>query len=195
MAILTTTEAMALGQFPAAKSALVADLIPIVQDAILEYCRNHFIRWEIKLGSSDYVFEDDTITDNSGSTETFTTEFFPTDGPFDVAIRGSYNNNRVFQVESRTATVLTLSSGHDMVPETPDRGVTVYLVQFPKALKFPATQMIGFAMQKYSMAGVEQFSLADWSVTLGSGGGDAGPGGWPTGLLMQLNRWRTPRLM
>jgi hypothetical protein len=192
--IITTAEAIEIGSIPAAKSSTVTTLIPIIQDTILSHCRNHFINWDVFLASGDYEFDGDnlTISETSGQDATFTTEYFPTDGPFDVAIRGSYlNDDQVWEVTSRTATVLTLSSGQDLLTEDTDRSVTVFLVQFPKAVKMIAAMMASWAVREYAMSGVEQFSLADWSVTLASG--DAGPGGWPVGLLKQLNRWRTTR--
>lgn len=177
----------------------VADwLAPHVQDFIIDHTKNTFVNQRVVLqaaGGLAFVHsEPDTITNTNSD--------FITNGYFaaltggasvpliDISIRGSRHNDGIFQVKDVAAATLTLEAAETLIVETPDIPVTIFQVKWPRGLPLIAARMVGHLLDKRAAAGVQSFSLADWSVEYGDG---VNTGSFPEGMIKGLAVYRQTR--
>ena len=169
--------------------ALIAELLPVVQRQIVDYCNNRFLNWRVWLTSSDFVFANAspaTITDpNSG----FVDAHFHDD--MDIFVTGSYNNDGFYEVNTVTAGTLTLKSSETLIAEDEDNAVTIYKVDWPQSLKMTFAKMVNYNIQKDALTGIESQRLGDYSVQYTNVGGADYPSGIVNGLKpFKKLKWR-----
>lgn len=188
MPVLTSANCKTLLQITGSGyDTVIAALIPVVQDDIVQYCKNRFLNGRVYVSGSGIAFtnsDPDTITDSDSQ---FVTAHF-TDG-MDIYVENSYNNDGIYEVDTVAAGTLTLASGESLTAEdTGERIITIIKVKFPDALQMTASKMVYWNMKKQGIRGLKSFSLGDYSESY-----DA-DGGYPKGLLAELNRYRMTRL-
>jgi len=183
MAIITSTIVKTLLQISGTTyDTVIAELIPRVQNFVVEYCQNRFHNGNVYITGSTIVFVDsdpDTITD---SDEGFLDAKFPA-ASIDIDVAGSYyGNNGIYAVDTVVAGTMTLASGESLIAEDAGEGITITLVQFPKGIHLVVADMINFKMNK--KRGLKNWRLADYSETT------IGEGGYPKQLLKELASFR-----
>jgi hypothetical protein len=186
MAFVTTTEVQVLLQLGASEHEdLIDALIPIVKQDIVDYCNNDFVNARVYVHGSNISF---TAIDGESAAYISDTDEQFTDALFydacDILIEDSYLNDGHKKVATAAAGTLTLASGETLIDEDSDRSPTILLVEWPEPLKLIAAKMINFNLQKQGVKGLKSFGLADYSETY------AGEGGYPPGLLKELQKYR-----
>lgn len=186
MAIITTAEVKTLLQISGSTyDSLIAALIPPLQSWIIEYTNNPFHSSKYISGAT-IAFVDsnpDTITDSGSG---FVDAGF-TDG-IDIHVEGSKDNDGFYYVDTVTAGTLTLDSDDELIAESAGYDVLITRVRFPKSLKIVVAKLIGYDLNKNKMWGISDQSLGDYRVKF-DGGGVKG-GGYPQGLLLDLEPFR-----
>lgn len=143
-------------------------LMPIVQNRIIEYCKNTFAMNDIVYTSDSIYFvnTDSKIKDDAG--------LFITDGLLknaaDVCITYSLHNNRNFTVNTETTVTETVITVDEEIVEEPnddDYAVTVRRVEYPYGLKDIFSNMINtkILMDEISGGLVKSKKLETFSVT------------------------------
>lgn len=196
MAIITTAKVKTLLQISSSDyDDLIDELIPVVQNFVVEYTNNRFTVCDSKqtyyrnysylltekegvyISASTIAFNSntgaDTITD---SDEQFLEENFP-ESDFDIDVVASKRNDGIYGVSTATAGTMTLESGEELLTEEAGNYVTIYLVRFPKGLWSTVADMISWKMDKNRL--LKSWSLGDYSISYGEGG-------YPKRLLDEL---------
>jgi len=194
--IATLTEIKALlAVTSTTQDDLLNRLIPIVEDDIRQYCNNGFRDANVYISSGDISF-----TQNSTSADVINIDA-GTDGFVDalfkagqtVQVRGSYNNDGFFDVETVSSAAMTLYSSTSRPYFDPlvteDEGVYVMInkVDYPNALKNVMAQMCRYKLSNYDYQ-VASESVSRYSVSYNMDSAS----GYPKTLMSGLNRWRRP---
>ena len=188
MPLITTAQARTLLQISGSTyDTLIAAIIPPLQDFIVEYCNNPFHVSEKYIYASTISFADDDPDMINDSDSGFVDAGF-TDG-IDVHVENSEDNDGIYYVDTVTAGTLTLDSAEELIVEDAGYAITITRVKFPKGLRLPTAQLIGYLMQKEKMNGISSKSLADYNVTFDGSSGNK-IGGFPAGLLADFASYR-----
>lgn len=147
MAILTTAEVKSLLQISATTwDTLIGTLIPMVQDRIVDYCRNRFLDMGITIEAETIAFVNAApalITDSGAG---FVTAGF--ESGMDVLVYGSTSNDGLYNVATAAAGTLTLLTGETLVTEAVGDTVTITRVRWPKGIKLDAAQLVNYYLHK-----------------------------------------------
>jgi len=156
-----------LGLIDTSLDVRIQALMPIVQNRIIEYCKNTFAKNDIVYTSDSiyFVSADKEILDDTG--------LFITDGLLenakDVCVTYSLHNNYNFTIVADSVTETVLEVDEDIVEEPNDDGypVTVRRVEYPIGLKDIFSNMINTKILTGEIAGglVKSKKLETFSVT------------------------------
>jgi hypothetical protein len=175
-------------------------LIPYVQDDVCQYLNTFFQDGYVHRESGSALVitrattttgtaAPDTITDNDSL---FLQKGFLSN--MDVAVEGGYSNVGVHHVVTAAAGTLTLSSTGAVITQNPNStsdnnyigSIIVSRVNWPRALKRYAAQMIWHNIQKNKPSGAQSESIDDYSITYAP----LENGGYPEEVLSGLRKWR-----
>ena len=151
MPIITSAETKALLQIPTAVTTwdtLIATLIPIVQDKVVEYCNHRFINIDVQIEGTTIAFVTGapaTITDSESG---FSDALFSSGD--DISVRGSYRNDGIYATQTVAAGLVTLATGETLVSETQDtpHSIMITRVVWPKAMKPEVALAIRYLINK-----------------------------------------------
>jgi hypothetical protein len=185
MPITTISEIRALLQIKEAspKEEVIIDLIPIIQDWIIEHCNNKFLDDRVEYSGTTFTFVEndssaDTITDSESA---FVTEDFASG--IDIYVSGSDKNDGHYYVATAAAGTLTLSTDDDLVDEAAGDYITITRVTWPKGLKTTVASMIQYELKKlFQGVGVNQESMGEHSVIW-----EKTISGYPESIIKRLN--------
>jgi hypothetical protein len=182
--ITTRTQIKTLLQITdTSKDSLIDELLPIVQDEILDYCNSHFAGAAKTTENLDYCAGDTvtftaatkTITDSAGG--------MPFIAGQNIYITGSYYNNGHYTVVTATSDYITVSEA--VINETAGAPVDILLVNFPKALIMIMTDMVG-----YKLSGKENGVTSESISGAISTNYAAEIGSYPETIFKGLNKFR-----
>lgn len=167
---------------------LINELIPIVQDFIVDYCNNTFKDPNIQINASTISFADtdpDTILDSLSG---FVTAKF--DADMEIVVSGSKHNNGMLTIASVAAGTITLVSTDSLVTEAADNDITIMKVEWPKGIWGVTARMIGFDIartKEFMKLGISSESYGDYArsyAIMGEGSG------YPSNILGGLNPYK-----
>jgi len=167
---------------------LIDELIPIVQDFIVDYCNNSFKDTNVHLTASTISFADtdpDTILD---SVSGFVDAEFSAD--MEIVVEGSDHNDGMYTLDTVAAGTLTLIEADELVTEAAGNTITITKVEWPKGLWGTTAQMIGYNIartQEFKSLGVSSESYGDYSRSYAIVGES---GGYPMNILGGLKPYR-----
>lgn len=167
---------------------LIDELIPIVQDFIVDYCNNSFKDTNIYINSTSISFADtdpDTILD---ALTGFVTAKFADD--MEIVVEGSKHNNKMFTIDTVAAGTLTLVSTDSLITEAAENEVTITKVEWPKGIWGTTARLIGFDIartKEFMKLGISAESYGDYSRSYAIMGET---GGYPSNILGGLNPYR-----
>ena len=161
------------------KDELIKMLIPIVQDFVVKYTRNFFeiLTDSIYRESNEISFSNGKITD--AYEKLIESGFIPN---IHVRVSGSVLNDGIYEVTDVEASALTLSADIPLTDEPSGAAVKLTAVKFPKGIKLPVAQLIGYNLEKQRHRGLASERLADWLANYESD--------YPKALLSGLNQFR-----
>jgi len=182
MAIITLEKAKEILQIPTATTTyddLITSLIPIVQKAVVRYCRNSFVNANIQYGNSTFAFVNGTPATITDSDEQFVEELFVAG---DYKIQGSLLNDKIVEIDTVAVGTLTLDSTETLVAE--DEAEFVYLtkVEFPEDIQFHVAMLIKWYMTTQGKQVKSESLPGGYSVTFMS----------PTEIMQPFNLYRKP---
>lgn len=155
MPILSTSEVKTLLQISVSTyDTLIGILLPIVEEAIINHCNNHFIdTYEGILGTTPTVYVYGNTfefinSDNSvnNTDKDFTAMDFQVDD--NVRVYNSLQNNKVFKIATIAATKITFDTDITIKDEDNDNTVIIGRVLYPEPIKLVAADMVGYKLQK-----------------------------------------------
>jgi len=178
------------------KDDLIDRLIPIIEDDIRQYCNNAFNNPNVYMQSGDISFTHNSTSADTiafdGSGDGFADSQFKAGQT--IQVQGSYNNDGFFEIESLTSVLLTLysttSRPHFETLVTEDESVLIRLasVKYPQALKNIVSQMVNYKLTTYDYS-VSGETVSRYSVTYNNSNIK---NGYPSALMVGLNRWKNP---
>ena len=182
MAIVTTAEVKTLLQLSGTTyDRLIETLIPLVQDYVLAFCNTNFPIKNRYVRSGNITFTSGTPAKINDAASSFVDAKF-TDG-MHVLISGSVDNDKIVEVDTVTAGVLTLKTGETLVTETfSDTDIILQKVKFPTPLKNTVAKMIGFNLDKNSSKGKKSEKVGAYSVTFSTE--------YPDNIMAELRTFR-----
>ena len=187
MAIITTAEVKTILQISGSdKDDYIAEMIPIIQEYITDYCNDVFLNKNLYIDGATFSFTSRTVTDsNSG----FVTAGFVSG--MDIFINGSDSNDGLYSLNTAAAATMTTTSTAPVSPlfvtEAEGENIIIYHVQYPQALKMSAANMIGYQMSKQNLENVQSEKIGDYSVAY------AGvTGAYPDNILQTLKHYKRP---
>jgi hypothetical protein len=187
--ILTTSECKTLIREGSTDyDAIIGELIPIVQEDIIEHTNNTFFsRQSIVYGNgisfSTSTGGGDKISDTEEDFQEDETQFVIGD----VYVHGSKHNDGVHEVASVADGTLTLSSSGGVVAEDADAYVTVAQIEWPKALKLTAAKMVWYQVKNHKMNDEQSETREGKGVTY------AGANMYPERLMNSLRNYMIVR--
>lgn len=146
MSIITSAEVKSLLQITVSTyDTLIATLIPMAQDRIVEYCQNSFLDSGIALESDGIAFVSGspaTITDsNSG----FSDAGF--ESGHDCLVQGSTSNDGIYAIQTVADGTLTLVTAEVLTTEAVG-DVILTRVRWPKGIKLDAAQLVNYYLHR-----------------------------------------------
>lgn len=151
MPIITLARAKELLQIATADTSqdtLITNLIPSVQAAVLNYCKNYFINDNTVYISSNISFAKTakTIT-HTDDGESFIDEGFY--NGVDILVSGSKFNDGIYIVKTVAADSLLLETTENLkIDEAEDNTIVISRIDFPKDLELGVAQLINFNLAK-----------------------------------------------
>lgn len=178
-------------------------LIPYVQEDLCTYLDTYFQDGYIyrESGSAIVIARGSTSTVSAADTITDSDSLFIQKGfasGMDIAIEGGYTNVGIHHVKTAAAGTLTLSSTGVLISQNPNSTLDnnyigtlkISYVNWPKALKRYAAQMVWFNISRQKATGVQSERIDDYSVTYAP----LANGGYPPEVLAGLKKWRRAAL-
>lgn len=171
-----------LGYSDTTNDARIMALLPMVEAEVLEYCNNTFLH------SSIYFSGDIVCSVTAGPVYSFTCS----DGGMDDAeiaaddiiyLSGSNRNDGYY-------TVLSVADGAIVVKEKliaqASAELTLYLVDFPEALKIYVAKMIAFQLDHATDAGITSESIGNYSYSRAATIASE----YPVDIMRGLDKWK-----
>lgn len=193
MPILSTSEVKTLLQISVSTyDTLIGVLLPICEEAIINYCNNHFIdTYEGINGITPTIYTYGNTfsflnSDNSinNTDKDFTSMNFNVDD--NVRIYNSLHNNKVFKIASIATTKITFDSDISITDEDNDNTIVIGRVKYPDPLKLTCADMIGWKLQKRGRY-FKSEKIDDYSYTRD----EALINGFPQSIMSQLDDYRS----
>lgn len=191
MAIITRAKVKTLLQIADATTTyddLIDELIPIVQDFIVDYCNNSFKDINVRMIASTISFADtdpDTILDSSSG---FVNAKFSAD--MEIVVEGSDHNNGMFTLDTVIAGTMTLIDADELVTEAAGNTITITKVEWPKGIWGTTAKMIGYDIARtkdFKSIGVSSETYNDYSRSYAIVGET---GGYPISILGGLKPYK-----
>lgn len=167
---------------------LIDELIPIVQDFIVDYCHNSFKDTNIQMIATTVSFADtdpDTILDSLNG---FVDAEFSAD--MEIVIEGSEHNNGMYTIASVVAGTITLVSTDTLVAEAVGNEITITKVEWPKGIWGTTARLIGYDIartKEFMKLGIVSESYGDYSRAYAIMGE---MGGYPNNILGGLRPYK-----
>ncbi len=164
--------------------SLINMFIPLVEQDIVDYCKNDFIDEEFDFFSSNditFVNSDNSINLTNISTK----KIVANDS---IRVYKSFRNNQVFTVSSVSTNKIIVNSIDTIQDE--DESETVYItkVKYPIPLKFVAAKMINYQLTTNTdefTPGMKSEKIDDYTITL-----EDTIQGYPLSYMVALQRYR-----
>jgi hypothetical protein len=160
--IITLNETKSLLQITdTTKDTLITNLIPIVEQAICDYCNNEFIdEYFDYINSSSIIFES---IDNSISLNNISNYKFNVNDS--IRIFNSLSNNQTFTIYSISTNSIIVDDIDTIIDENEGYPITLTRIIYPKPLKIIAFKMIDYNLEKIT-PGLTSESIDDYSFTI-----------------------------
>lgn len=191
--IISLTETKTLLQITSsAYDSLINMLIPIVESTIVDYCNNEFVdvynaingilpTVYAYLSTTSFAASDNSINDSS---EDFTTKNFKANDS--IRVYNSLHNDKSFTISSVAAHKIILNSIDTVKDESAGNTIVFCRLAYPLALKFTASQMIKWGLQKQGIL-FKSEKIDDYSYTRE----DNLIMGYPSQIMSTLNDYRS----
>ena len=161
MPIITRAKARTILQIKDSDSPyddVIDELIPAIQDWIVEYCNNNFLDDRVEYSGSTFSFATNTITDSESG---FSDEGFTSND--DIYVAGTDGNDGHYHVNTAAAGTLTLSTS-TLVTESAGDYVTITRVIWPQGVQLAAAKMIMYDIKRMNQMGIASETKGDYSV-------------------------------
>ena len=178
--IITVDEVKTLLQNADIDSNLLELNIPIVEQAICDYCNTDFVDKQFDFFSSSGI----SFMNSDNSINMIGIENKKLVAGDSIRIYKSLRNNQTFTILSVTTNKIIVNDIDTINNE--DAGETVYVtkVKYPIPAKFTAAQMINYNMEKIT-PGIKLEKVDDYSITL-----EDTVGGYPSNYMTSLQSYR-----
>lgn len=200
MSIISVAEVKALVSSlnDAAYTTPISTQIPLIEEFIGEYCNNFFTKYEQGY-RDDFTYTDardltfansgSTITDNNDEIDFSTVHDFAVGD--NIYIKGTRKNDGFYDIKTITDTIITVGDLYSLVNETSSENylIWIFLVDWPKALKMTAAQMIEYdILRKYNTdKSITSEKIGDYAVTFDK---DSQGMAYPKQIMDDLNNYR-----
>ena len=179
--IITADEVKTLLQNENIDDDLLNLNIPIVEQAICDYCNTDFVDKNFDFFSSaniSFLSSDHSIN----MTGIENKKLVVGDS---IRVYKSLRNNQTFTIDEITTGKIKINDDIDSIIDE-DEGETVYItkVKYPVPAKFTAAQMIGYNIEKLT-PGMKSEKVDDYSITL-----QDTVGGYPSNYMTSLQCYR-----
>lgn len=183
--IVTTAEVKALLAITTAtKDVQIDALIPPVEQFLLDWTKNQFKQTKVYRESTAISFDAVTLTITDGEAQFLVNKLNP---GLKIVVEGSLFNDGHYEIDTSTASTLTLVVDSELIDEDAGELVKITAVFYPRSLKLVIAQMIAYALQKANKEGIQSESLGDYSVTFTNA--DA----YPKSILKMISPYRKVR--
>lgn len=170
---------------------LIENLIPLVEEVIVDYCNNYFIDEDISLNgiripraymyNNDLQFVNSTHSIDNSVSDLTSYDFNVGDS---IRVFNSKFNNKSFTIESITTGSIILDDINTVKNESGNT-VMVVRLEYPRPLEIVAAQMIKFNMAKIT-PGMASEHIDSYSYNLG----EITSSGYPKVIMNGLNDYR-----
>lgn len=142
---------------------LINSLITKNEDAIIRYCKNHFLQYEY-----DYFMSTNISFDGNNNTINFTgiENQNLSSGDY-LRVYGSLKNDGVYLIDSVNTGFITINSLRSLKTEDLNKSIIICLVDYPEDLKISISQMIGYRLENFT-PGLLSEKIDDYSYSLNS---------------------------
>lgn len=170
---------------------VIANMIPLIQDDITEYCNTFFQDENIYLISTGFEFNAtstgyDTIVDPDSNF----LEYGFVSG-IDICIEGGFSNVGIYETSTITANTITLKKSNVLIEYTNNLTTKISRVKWPISLKLYVSRLIWHNISQAKINGIKSKSLGPSSVVYDS----VGAGGYPANIMKGLDKYKCPRVV
>lgn len=172
------------------RDSLIESLIPLVEQAIVDYCNNYFIDEDVSLNgikipkaymyNNDLQFVNSTHSIDNSVSDLTSYDFNVGDS---IRVFNSKFNDQSFTIESINSGSIVLDDINTVKNESGNT-IMVVRLEYPKPLEIIAAQMIKFNMAKIT-PGMTSEHIDSYSYNLGETGN-----GYPTMIMKGLYNYR-----
>lgn len=139
----------------------INQLIPIVEQAICDYCNTDFVDENYDFFSSgNIVF---LSSDNSINLSGIENKKLVVNDT--IRVYNSLRNNQAFTVSSVTTDKIIVNSINTIIDENEGKAVYITKIKYPISIKFIASQMINYNLENLT-PGMKSEKIDDYTITL-----------------------------
>ena len=182
-----------LGLSDTTKDALITANMPLVENAIISYCKNDFVEYnQLTPGMPRLFIQTDNIRFVSGTNSIDRTDTSIDLSSYKLAvgdnlkIYDSYHNNKVFTIKTITADSIIFESVNTVKAEDNSEWVTIARVVYPEELKRVYSMMINYNLNKSNLSGLESESILGYSYKISP----SNIYGYPDSFMGELSPYR-----
>jgi ATP-dependent helicase/DNAse subunit B len=182
-----------LGLSDTTKDALITANMPLVENAIISYCKNDFVEYnQLTPGMPRIFIQTDNIRFVSGTNSIDRTDTSIDLSSYKLAvgdnlkIYDSYHNNKVFTIKTITADSIIFESVNTVKAEDNSEWVTIARVVYPEELKRVYSMMINYNLNKSNLSGLESESILGYSYKISP----SNIYGYPDAFMSELSPYR-----
>jgi hypothetical protein len=182
-----------LGLSDTTKDALITANMPLVENAIISYCKNDFIEYnQLTPGMPRIFIQTDNIRFVSGTNSIDRTDTSIDLSSYKLAvgdnlkIYDSYHNNKVFTIKTITADSIIFESVNTVKAEDNSEWVTIARVVYPEEIKRVYSMMINYNLNKSNLSGLESESILGYSYKISP----SNIYGYPDAFINELSPYR-----
>lgn len=141
------------------KDNLIDLNIPIVEEAIRQYCRNDFcVRLFDSIISSAFTFSASSNSINLSNISSYSLKNNDM-----IVIYGSLSNDGIYTIETVNADSLTIYDLYSIEDEDENNVVTLHKIRFPLDIKLTAAKMVNYNISSFK-TGITEEKIDDYSV-------------------------------
>jgi ATP-dependent helicase/DNAse subunit B len=182
-----------LGLSDTTKDALITANMPLVENAIISYCKNDFVEYnQLTPGMPRVFIQTDNIRFVSGTNSVDRTDTSIDLSSYKLAvgdnlkIYDSYHNNKVFTIKTITADSIVFESVNTVKAEDNSEWVTIARVVYPEEIKRVYSMMINYNLNKSNLSGLESESILGYSYKISP----SNIYGYPDAFMGELSPYR-----
>ena len=182
-----------LGLSDTTKDALITANMPLVENAIISYCKNDFVEYnQLTPGMPRLFIQTDNIRFVSGTNSIDRTDTNIDLSSYKLAvgdnlkIYDSYHNNKVFTIKTITADSIIFESVNTVKAEDNSEWVTIARVVYPEEIKRVYSMMINYNLNKSNLSGLESESILGYSYKISP----SNIYGYPDSFMHELSPYR-----